>query len=419
MTRLRCLLWLAAAIPAMAHTRTPESPAQPLTPAQLDWARGRTVRVGSDPSFSPFSEVSADGVLHGVDARVLESISSHTGLKFQQVRFATWSEAWAAFLKGDLDVLTGCAQTPERSEHALFTRPYASPRLAIITTNPADGGWTAADLVGRRVAVPLEYALAEDLRQRFPGTHVITSQTIQEALQCVAEHRADATVLNLASVVALLPTNNFRQLHISGFYDKEFPLRLAVRPSPENREWLHPVLDSALNTLRPNAAVAAYTDWVDARLDEWSSQQRRLHRQRSWLLGLAIALAAATAIAAVALARLRQQAAHPRTPTSHDPASLPSAQEPLLGKAFDLTTLPMVVVKSPDLILDRNRAARSLLNGALVLPPEIVELSETLSQMPPETPVPFAWAGQGQPAAAWHVRRLPLPEGRFLLTFVP
>jgi len=419
MIRLLCRLWLAAAIPAMADTRVAESTATPLTPAQLDWARGRTVRVGSDPAFSPFSEVSADGVLHGVDARVLESIAIHTGLKFQQVRFATWSEAWAAFQKGDLDVLTGCAQTPERAEYALFTRPYASPRLAIITANPSEGGWTAADLVGRRVAVPLEYALAEDLRQRFPGTHVITSQTLQEALQCVADHRADATVLNLASVVALLPGTNFRELRISGFYDKEFPLRLAVRPSPENREWLHPVLDTALNTLRPNAAVAAYTDWVDARLDEWSSQQRLLHRRRSWLLGLAAALTATTAIAAVALARLRRRSARSGKPGPTDPASLPSSQEPLLGKAFDLTALPMLVVKSPDLILDRNRAARAILNGAMVLPPEIVALNETLSQLPPETPVPFTWASQALPAGTWQVRRLPLPDGRCLLTFVP
>ena len=417
MIRLLCRLWLAIALPAMAETRVPETPPTPLTSAQLEWAQGRTVRVGSDPSFSPFSEVSEDGVLHGVDARVLESIAAHTGLKFQQVRFATWSEAWTAFQNGELDVLTGCAHTPERAEHAIFTRPYASPRLAIITTNESEGGWTPADLVGHRVAVPLDYALAEDLRQRFPGTRVITTGTLREALDCVAQGTADATVINLASAVALLPDANFRHLRISGFYDREFPLRLAVRPTPENSEWLHPVLDSALNSLRPNAAVAAYTDWVDARLDEWSSQHRRLHRQRGWLIGLAATVAATAGLAGLALTRLRRREDRASSPASDHPA--PTSQEPLLGKAFDLTTVPILVVKSPDLILDRNAAARAILNGAMVLPPELAALNDRLSQAPPETPMPFTWAPPGHPPITWQVRRLPLPEGRCLLTFVP
>lgn len=415
--RLLSLLCLLSPLPAVAHETVSTAPAPALTPAQLEWAAGRELRVASDPSFAPFSEVTADGILHGVDARVLEAVASHTGLRFTVVPYESWGEAWTAFTKGELDMLTGCASTPEREKVALFTRSYAAPRLAIIAHRDSGHGWSVEDLNGLALAVPLDYAPLEDLGQRLPSTRIRTCQTLQQALTQVATRNADATVMSLASAVTLLPRADFRELRVTGFYDRDFPLRLAVPLSPENKEHLIPVLDSALEALRHQSAGAAYADWVDARLDEWAAQGKQVRRQRTWLGALwGAAIMSSMAGAMVWYRTRRRESQAHRTPEQTTVADGPEA---LLEKAFALTSIPMLVIQAPDLIVGRNAAARTHFNGAMVLPPELSEVATRLAGLPSETPVSVTWAAPGRDPVVWQARLLPLSEGRGLLTLVP
>ena len=412
--RLLFSLFLSTALPAAAQGTAFTAPAPTLTAAQLEWAAGRVLRVASDPSFAPFSEVTTDGVLHGVDARMLEAVSSHTGLKFAIVRYPSWGEAWNAFTKGEVDVLTGCARTPDREKAALFTRPYASPRLAIIAHRDAGHGWSVEDLDGLALAVPLDYAPLEDLGHRLPNTRIRTCQTLGQALRQVATRNADATLMSLASAVALLPQANYQELRVTGFYDRDFPLRLAVPASQENKELLIPVLDSALDSLRHQSAGAAYADWVDARLDEWATQGKQVRRQRVWLGALAGATIMTLTAGAIVWSRARRRGSpmnHPRGPVAAD-----DGPEKLLGKAFDLTSIPMLVIQAPDLIIGRNAAARAHFDGAMVLPTELSEVTARLARLPPETPAAVEWAVPGRAPVVWQARLLPLSEGRCLLT---
>jgi ABC-type amino acid transport substrate-binding protein len=415
--RVLCCLCLSATLPAGAQEAGSKSPAPPLTEAQLQWAAGRVLRVGSDPSFAPFSEVTTDGILQGVDARVLEAVSSHTGLKFTTIPYRSWGEAWNAFTKGEVDLLTGCARTPDREKVALFSQPYAFPRLAIIAHRESGHGWSFEDLAGLNLAVPLDYAQLEDIEHRLPTSQIKTCQSLEQALTLVATRKADATVMSLATVVSLLPKANYRELRVTGFYDRDFPLRLAVPISPENEQYLVPVLNSALDALRHQSAGAAYADWVEERLDEWAAQGKSVRRQRAWLAVLASATTMTMAVGAVGWWRTRRRETRLHKPPG--PMAADSGPEPLLEKAFDLTSIPMLVIQTPDLIVDRNATARAYFNGSMVLPPELSEVAVRLACLPPETPVPVEWAAPGRTPVVWQARLLPLSGGRCLLTLVP
>jgi ABC-type amino acid transport substrate-binding protein len=414
MLRTLCCFCLLTLAPAFAQAPMSAVPATSLSEEQLRWAAGRTIRVGSDPAFAPFSHRAPDGTIQGVDPMMLDAITSHTGLKFLPVPYGNWPDAWKGLENGEVDVLTGCAETPDRLAKALFTQPYARPRLAIIARHDAGHGWSMEDLAGLTLAIPRAYAQLEDIRQRLPEAQVSSCTNLPEALRLVATRQADATIMSLASAVALLPQADYKELRVTGFYDREFPLRLAVRADlPE----LVPVLDGALSALRHQSAGAAYANWVDGRLDEWADQGRQLRQQRTLISVLSGAAAALGVVAAVGWWRRRRPTLRSiPSPRTEIAASTPKQ---LLEKAFDLTSIPMLVVQPPDLILDRNATARSLFNGTMVLPPELSAVAARLAALPPETPETVEWAPPGQPIARWQARLLPLPEGRSLLTLVP
>ena len=69
----------------------------------------------------------------------------------------------------------------------------------------------------------------------------------------------------------------------------------------------------------------------------------------------------------------------------------------------------MLVVQPPDLILDRNASARTLLNGTMVLPPELSAVAARLAALPPETPETVEWGPPGQPPSAGRRDCSPLP----------
>lgn len=177
-----------------------------------------------------------------------------------------------------------------------------------------------------------------------------------------------------------------------------------------------PLLDGALIALKHQSAGAAYADWVDGRLDEWAVQGQQVRRQRIVILALSWAAAAVAAAAAFWWWRSPRPARSGLAPV-HSHASS-SGSEHLLKSAFDLTSIPMFVVQPPDLILERNTTARTLLNGTMVLPPELSAVATRLTAFPPETEEAVEWAPPGHPPVVWQARLLPLPEGRSLLTLV-
>lgn len=383
--------------------------------AQRAWAAGRTVRVGSDPDFDPFSKQDPTGRIRGVDADLLASLAGRTGLVFENVPFASWPEAWQALEEGRVDVLTGTADTPARHATALFTEPYAAPRLAIITRVEAEGSASISALTGQTVAIPRLYAPLEDVMRRVPGVTLATGNSLAETLALVADRRADAALCNLASAVTLLPRHEFRALRVAGFYDKDFPLCLAVRKDlPE----LVPVLNAALGEVSAARGGAAYAEWVDARLDEWAGQRDSLRRQRLLANGLGAALPALGLLCAWLGWRLSRVRRKLREALAGQAARLPLDRTALLERAFEGVRAALFILQRNDRILHRNPMGRELAGEALVLPVELVSAAEKLRTLPRGAWLPVA-LNVGGFVSRWQARLTPMGGEESLLTLFP
>ena len=78
--------------------------------------------MGWDP-WAPYQYEIAGGRVFGLDVDLISAVSAQTGctLSFQK---GTWSTLLESLKTGEVDLLAGATQTPERLDFARFTSPY-------------------------------------------------------------------------------------------------------------------------------------------------------------------------------------------------------------------------------------------------------------------------------------------------------
>lgn len=237
-----------------------DEPHLALTPAEKAWlqAHPRLV-VGYDPAWLPLSFTDAQGRFTGLDADLLAIIARRTGLRFEAVTAANWTEVYARAIKGEVDLLAGTARTPERERRFHFTEPYLAYPIGIITRSKEDFLWSMHDLADKTIAGPPDYATTTELRRLYPEISVIYTETMEDAIVAVSKGRADAAITNLANASFIIKTRGLTNLKIVGIMPETLETRFAVRPDwPE----LVSILNKAIASLTRADMQALEHRWI-------------------------------------------------------------------------------------------------------------------------------------------------------------
>ena len=99
-----------------------------------------TLRVGVGVAFPPYMWVEKkDGhhIFKGMIAEYLDLLAGKLGLDMQIVFDTPFDEALNMGKRGQIDFFPCLSKTPGRSEYLLFTEPYLSYPMAIITREEA------------------------------------------------------------------------------------------------------------------------------------------------------------------------------------------------------------------------------------------------------------------------------------------
>ncbi|MFH1134651.1 MAG: transporter substrate-binding domain-containing protein [Pseudomonadota bacterium] len=219
-----------------------------LTPEEEAWVKTHpTVTVAALTDFPPLHYVDDSGAYTGVAVEMLKIAARRLGIALQP-EFGTWSEGLAAVRDKRLDLLPEVVDTPERREYLAFTKPFllVPHVLAIRHDSPVR---SAQDLSGKRLALEKGYYSNDLIRKQIPGAHIVEAATTLDALNAVAEGRAEAYVGNKALIDYLLAKNNLASLATAPFPELE-PLRLSLGA---RRDWapIIPLLEKGLDSLTP------------------------------------------------------------------------------------------------------------------------------------------------------------------------
>lgn len=236
-----------------------------LTEEERDWLRTHpVVRVGADPNWRPIEFLDSEGKLKGISIDYLKAIEGKLGIRFAIQNGKSWPELLEMCRRGDLDMFSSMAATPERRAHLLFTRPYVSFPAVIFTQTDVPYVRSLAELEGRRVAAVEGSAVQEWLRSDYPSLTLVSAPTTQAALDDLVASRADAVVANILTAGFCISQMGFPSIKVSGETPYVYEHGMAVR---DDLPMLAGILQKALDSMSEEERNDIYRRWVAVAYD--------------------------------------------------------------------------------------------------------------------------------------------------------
>jgi len=156
--------------------------------------RDKTFSIGFDP-VAGLDYFEFRGQHTGLLPAMTADIEHQLGLKLVPVKVKDWDDAYTRFLAGQLDVLYGANQTPERSRVMWFTRPVWKYPYNMFGVKDSSVQ-TLGDLDGKKVGFLRNDFVVRQLPKEFPNIHIQSVQfdSQEQGLQALEAGQVDGFV---------------------------------------------------------------------------------------------------------------------------------------------------------------------------------------------------------------------------------
>lgn len=233
--------WLVAAVALVALLAVGLVARQLSQPTDTAWQRiqaQKVFTVATDASYPPFSSLDANGNLFGFDVDLADEIGRRWGVQVNYDNI-TYDALLDTLIAGRDDaVVSAFVPQPERTRQVSYTPAYFTSGTVAVTRR-ADGQPLGADApawaAGKTLAV--EYgadgdALARQWATRVTGVNVLRKETAGDALLAVAQHQADAALVDAISAYDFLMSHPDLQLAGPPLNPEPYVIAVSIQ-SPE------------------------------------------------------------------------------------------------------------------------------------------------------------------------------------------
>ncbi len=166
-----------------------------LTAAELDRLSQQPVwRVGAVRGLPLLNHVEVSGQHTGIAAEMTEQVVRRLGVGLAVVPFDNVGRMLDALRRGEIDVIPFLTRTAEREREFAFSQPYVEMPYVIVARTDAPLYWSLDSLRGRRLALAPQHPLMPVIRERYPDIVIVPVDDGNQAMDAVADRRADAAV---------------------------------------------------------------------------------------------------------------------------------------------------------------------------------------------------------------------------------
>jgi two-component system sensor histidine kinase EvgS len=277
----------------------PGTQALQLSVAEQRWLdRHPRVSVAINENIPPITFMDSEGKFRGIGVDVLAKISLRTGLQFDIRGMRSVAEMLQAIKSDQVDVLAGIGLSSRREEDLLFTRPFLTSPSVLVTRLAPDSPRTLDDLAGKTLALTEGNIAGEFIRQHFPSIGFVDAPLSADAMEMVAQGKAQGGINSLISARYLISRQYRDRLQVTSTVGID-PARSTLATGRDDTE-LHSILDKALLSIPPEEIDDLILPWRNDMMVEQSYWLR--HRQTIFQ-----AFAAAGALLLLALAWIAWQ----------------------------------------------------------------------------------------------------------------
>jgi ABC-type amino acid transport substrate-binding protein len=220
------------------------------------------IRFATDASYHPFEGVGGDGIFYGLDIDIAHEVARRVGARAEFTNVGV-DALYDALRVGQADAsLSALPIDSARLGQWAYSQPYFDAGLVLIARLDAEP-MALGDLPGRIIAVALGSdgdARLRDYQRRAAGVTAARFESAPDALQAVADGRADAAIVDGVTARRLLPAR-FADLRVAAQVTNE---AYAVAVWGESAELLG-AINRALEMMQADGTLI----WI---IDKWMRQ---------------------------------------------------------------------------------------------------------------------------------------------------
>ncbi|CZE49699.1 substrate-binding periplasmic protein [Campylobacter geochelonis] len=159
------------------------------------FANAQVLKVGMSPDYPPFDYMK-DGKFAGVDADVINALSTNLGFKYEFVSLP-FSELETSLANGSIDMIASAmTSTPERKSKFGVSEPYFLSADMFVALSDRKDLVNKESLEGKTIAVVNKDSHQEKLANSIKGAKVLVNDSIVNAIILVKTERADAMIID-------------------------------------------------------------------------------------------------------------------------------------------------------------------------------------------------------------------------------
>lgn len=199
-----------------------------------------------DPDWPPYEYIDENDQYVGIAADYLQFFSEGLGIPLQRIPTRSWLESVAIAKSGRSDFVSMLNKTPDRERFLDFTKPYFHSQTVIIGKDEIWLEHGLADISDKTIAVVDGYWFTSILRDKYPQTPMLRTQSVREALLAVKSGKAYAVVTTVIEASYQIRHNHLSDLHIIGETPYSYKLCIGVR---KNDPLLLSIMQKAVDSL--------------------------------------------------------------------------------------------------------------------------------------------------------------------------
>jgi len=218
----------------------------------------KVINVCINPDWIPI-EFRENNIPKGISIDILKLIANKINLKLNFVYTKSWVESQEFLKEGKCDITPTAVKTSKREKYAIFTKPYLTYDLAIITTQEKPYITDLNAILNKIVTRKKGSGVITKLKKLYPKIKIIQTNSYKEMLELVSKHKAYATIATLPVFSYYKKKYNLTNLKIAGFTGWKYNLRIMVN---KNEKQLREILDKELKLITPATTQKIYEKWI-------------------------------------------------------------------------------------------------------------------------------------------------------------
>ncbi|MBU1627699.1 PAS domain S-box protein, partial [bacterium] len=247
---------LVAGIPSIACGAE-----DPLSTEERAWLKehdGKII-VNNEAGWPPIIDTDKDDNSFGIVMDYQRLIEKKLNFKFKMDKLDSWKNFMERFRKGEIDVNNNLQKNLERTEYALFTKPYIEIPNAVIVRKEIEGSLSLEKMRGMKIAVTNGFAIHDYIKNNYDYLQLIPLDDDLSCLLQVSTKDVDAAVVNLAVASFIIEKMGIANLRVAGYTKYKNALCFASR-----KDWpiLNRILEKGLNLITPAERDAIYRKWI-------------------------------------------------------------------------------------------------------------------------------------------------------------